>query len=311
MHRFCVAPMMKRTDPFCRLFYRLLTRHAVLYSEMVSSRALRQGAQLLERAQDHPVALQLGGDDPAELAYCARLGEQCGYSEINFNVGCPSVRAQEGRVGVILMREPHHVVSCYRAMQEAVAIPVSIKHRLGIVAEHSQYEYCRDFVGLLMQAGCRLFIVHARHALLGHTSTRHNRSIPPLLPHFVVRLKQEFAAVTLIINGGISTHAQIATHLQHVDGVMLGRAVYRDPWTLLATVDSRYYAAVDPCRSRFDALYQLQNKTTASLMQQYSRHLMGITRGMAAAKQWRRALAHGDPSLLLQYAQQGLLEKAS
>ena len=229
--RLCVAPMMDWTDRHCRYFHRILSPHARLYTEMVTSAALVRGGQLrlLEHSQqEHPVALQLGGSEPEELAQAARLGARAGYDEINLNVGCPSDRVQSGRFGACLMREPGLVGECVRAMREAVDVPVTVKCRIG-VDDQDDYADLQHFTGAMLEAGLGVLVVHARKAWLKGLSPKENREVPPLDYARVYRLKREFPQLVVVINGGITTVEAVRAHLAHVDGVMLGRAAYHDP----------------------------------------------------------------------------------
>lgn len=240
--------MMDWTDKHCRYFHRLLSRHALLYTEMVTTGALVHGdvpRHLHFNEQEHPVALQLGGSEPADLAHCAKVGEQWGYDEINLNCGCPSERVQRGAFGACLMAEPQLVADCVKAMLDVVSVPVTVKHRIGI-DKFESYEFVRDFVGAVSQAGCNTFIVHARSAWLKGLSPKENREIPPLRYELVHKLKRDFPQLTIAINGGITTNAQISEQLQPIhgvmlDGVMLGREAYHNPW-LLASWDAEFLA---------------------------------------------------------------------
>ena len=251
--RLCVAPMLDWTDKHCRHLHRLITRHARLYTEMVTCGALLHGSlrrHLRRDEMERPVALQLGGSDPAELAQCARLGQQWGYDEINLNCGCPSPRVQRGAFGACLMTQPRLVADCVKAMRDAVHIPVTVKHRIGIDREES-HAFVRDFVGEVAQAGCGVFIVHARNAWLEGLSPKENREVPPLRHERVWQLKRDFPQLTICLNGGVSSNEQIAAHLAHVDGVMLGRAAYHHPW-LMSEWDARFFgdAGRDTGRAR-------------------------------------------------------------
>lgn len=235
---------MDWTDRHCRRFWRTLTRHARVYTEMVTTGALLHGdveRHLRFNSEEHPVALQLGGAVPADLAACAALGEEWGYDEINLNCGCPSDRVQNGRFGACLMAEPALVRDCVTAMREACDIPVTVKHRIGI--DHQEcYSELVDFVGTVASGGAEVFIVHARKAWLQGLSPKENREIPPLNYDWVYHLKRDFPDLTIVINGGIETLDACAAHLEHVDGVMLGRAPYQNPW-LLSEVDTRLFGA--------------------------------------------------------------------
>jgi tRNA-dihydrouridine synthase A len=234
--------MMDWSDRHCRYFFRQLAPGAVVYSEMVTTGALLFGdpeRHLRFHPAEHPVALQLGGSEPEALARCARMGADWGYDEINLNCGCPSERVQHGAFGACLMAEPQLVADCIKAMQDAAGVPVSVKHRLGI-DRIEEYGFARDFVGSLAAAGCTTFIVHARNAVLKGLSPRDNREIPPLRHAEVYRLKREFPALTIVINGGVNSADDVADHLRHVDGVMLGRAAYHDPYVLAEVSASLY-----------------------------------------------------------------------
>ena len=226
--------MMDWTDRHCRYFHRLLSRHALLYTEMVTTGALIHGdvgRHLRFDAGEHPVALQLGGSEPADLAHCARLGEQWGYCEININCGCPSERVQRGSFGACLMADPKLVADCVKAMVDAVDVPVTVKHRIGIDKDE-RYGFVRDFVGAVSEAGCRTFIVHARNAWLKGLSPKENREVPPLRYELVHRLKKDFPDLTVSVNGGVTTSEQVSAQLLEVDGVMVGREAYHNPWWL-------------------------------------------------------------------------------
>ncbi|HWZ47986.1 MAG TPA: tRNA dihydrouridine(20/20a) synthase DusA [Herbaspirillum sp.] len=316
--RFAIAPMMDWTDRHCRFFHRLLTRRALIYTEMITTGALIHGdrARLLRfDAAEHPVALQVGGSDPAALAQCARMAEDFGYDEINLNVGCPSDRVQDGRFGACLMAEPALVADCVKAMRDAVTIAVTVKHRIGIDDVES-YDFVRDFVGAIAAAGCNTFIVHARNAVLKGLSPKQNREIPPLKYDFAYQLKRDFPALEIIINGGIKTQAEIDLHLAHLDGVMLGREAYHNPY-LMATFDARYYpdlphgemttraAVID--RMLPYVSEQLARHGSAGLrLNSITRHMLGLMAGMPGARMFRQTLsdatrlASGDPRLLLE-----------
>jgi len=313
-HRFCVAPMLDWTNRHCRFFHRQLTARSLLYTEMITTGALLHGD--LERhlrfaPAEHPLALQLGGNSPKALAHCARLASDWGYDEINFNVGCPSDRVQNGAFGACLMANPSLVSDCVKAMTDVVDLPISVKHRIGIDHQDSQTALL-DFVGTVAAAGCRIFIVHARKAWLEGLSPKENRDIPPLDYARVYALKQDFPALEIIINGGITTLDEAETHLAHVDGVMLGRAVYQTPW-LLADVDRRFFGSVNPLRQPHEVITQMQDYIEQHLqdggrLSQVTRHMLGLFQGLPGARQWRRLLseqAHlpeADTQVLLQAA---------
>ena len=293
--RLSVAPMMDWTDRHCRYFHRLLTQHTLLYTEMVTTGALLHGdvpRHLRYSAQEHPVALQLGGSEPADLAHCARLGEQWGYDEINLNCGCPSERVQRGAFGACLMAEPQLVADCVKAMVDVVGVPVTVKHRIGIDKTES-YGFVADFVGTVAQAGCRVFIVHARNAWLKGLSPKENREVPPLRYDLAYRLKQDFPELTICINGGITRNEQIGEHLQHLDGVMLGREAYHNPW-LMADWDQLFFGATPIERSRetiearmcdYMAREAASHGTPWSTM---ARHMLGLRHGLPGARRWRQ-----------------------
>ena len=223
--------MMDWTDRHCRFFHRLLSHRAMLYTEMVTTGALVHGdvpRHLDFSGEEHPVALQLGGSDTAELAHCAKLAQQWGYDEVNLNCGCPSERVQRGSFGACLMAEPQLVADCVKAMKDAVSIPVTVKHRIGIDKVES-YDFVRDFVGTIADVGCKVFIVHARNAWLQGLSPKENREVPPLRYELVHRLKREFPQLTIVLNGGLKDDDEIVQQLDHVDGVMIGRQAYHEP----------------------------------------------------------------------------------
>ena len=292
--RLRVAPMMDWTDRHCRFFHRLLTKRTRLYTEMVTTGALIHGdvpRHLDFNPQEHPLALQLGGSEPADLAHCARLAEQWGYDEVNLNCGCPSERVQRGAFGACLMAEPALVADCVKAMRDAVAIPVTVKHRIGIDRVES-YAFVRDFVGTLAAAGCEVFIVHARNAWLKGLSPKENREVPPLRYELVHQLKRDFPALTIVLNGGVTTDAQIAEHLLHVDGVMLGREAYHRPWWL-AGWDEQHFgdAALGLDRSAVEAMmvaYMDQLVAQGEPWSRASRHMLGLWNGIPGARHWRQ-----------------------
>ena len=292
---FAVAPMMDWTDRHCRFFHRLLSPHALLYTEMVTAPAVLHGdrARLLGfDPAEHPVALQLGGAEPAELAAAARVGAALGYDEINLNVGCPSDRVQSGRFGACLMREPALVADCVAAMRAAVAVPVTVKCRLG-VDEQDEYADLERFVETVRATGCDTFIVHARKAWLEGLSPKENREIPPLNYERVYRLKRDFAALTIVVNGGVASLDAVSEHLRHVDGVMLGRTAYHEPYRL-AEVEHALYG--EPLPDRDNVLAALRPYIEAHLargdrLQHISRHILGLYQGLPGARAFRRVLS--------------------
>ncbi|MGQ0456712.1 MAG: tRNA dihydrouridine(20/20a) synthase DusA [Hyphomicrobium sp.] len=295
--RFCIAPMMDWTDRHCRFFHRQLTRHALLYSEMVTADAVIRGDRqrlLGFDAGEQPLALQLGGSDPVKLAEAAAIGAEFGYREINLNVGCPSDRVQEGRFGACLMAEPRLVAACVAAMRAAVEIPVTVKSRIGIDNQDSERDL-QTFVDAVAGAGCRVFIVHARKAWLSGLSPKENREIPPLDYHRVYRLKQARPDLEIVINGGIETLNEAAAHLRHVDGVMLGRAAYHDPATL-ADVDRRFFDALAPVPTRREAMARLtpyaeRHVAAGGRLSNVTRHVLGLYHGQPRGRLFRRYLS--------------------
>ncbi|QEA14178.1 tRNA dihydrouridine(20/20a) synthase DusA [Comamonas flocculans] len=293
--RLSVAPMMEWTDRHCRYFHRLLTRHALLYTEMVTTGALLHGdvaRHLRFDALEHPVALQLGGSEPAELAQAAQIGQRWGYDEINLNCGCPSERVQRGAFGACLMREPQLVADCVKAMVDAVQLPVTVKHRIGIDQDES-YAFVRDFVGTVADAGCRVFIVHARNAWLQGLSPKENREIPPLRHEVAQRLKQDFPGLCIVVNGGLKTNATIAAQLALLDGVMVGREAYHNPW-LLASWDGAFFGLSGPAPER-DAVeramvgyMQREAQAHGTPWATIARHMLGLRSGLPGARHWRR-----------------------
>ena len=290
-----VAPMMDWTDRHCRYFHRLLSPNARLYTEMVTSPALLHGDR--ERllgfdSSEHPVALQLGGSDPRELAEAARIGEQFGYDEINLNIGCPSDRVQSGRFGACLMHEPGLVADCFAAMREAVSIPVTVKCRLGVDAQ-DEYVDLQHFIETVSARGCTVFVVHARKAWLKGLSPKENRDVPPLNYERVYQLKRDFPALQIIINGGIDRLADVQEHLQHVDGAMLGRVAYHEPYRL-AELEQALYGTALP--SREDVVGKMRPYVETHLaaggkLQHVSRHILGLFQGLPGARIWRRHLS--------------------
>ena len=289
--------MLDWTDRHCRYFLRLITRHTRLYTEMVTTGALLHGdvpRHLDFAPAEHPLALQLGGSDPAALARCARLGQVWGYDEINLNVGCPSERVQTGSFGACLMAEPALVADCVRAMRDAVAIPLTVKHRLGL-DRNEDYGFVRDFVGTVADAGCDVFVVHARNAVLKGLSPKENREVPPLRYDAVHRLKADFPALTIVINGGFTRWDAIDEQLARVDGVMLGRAAYHDPW-ILAPADWRAFGDEARGRSRADVVHALIPYAEAEMrrgtsLRAIAQHVLGLYHGQSGGRRFRQILS--------------------
>jgi len=293
--RLCVAPMMDWTDRHCRYFHRLLSPHARLYTEMVTAAALVRGERthlLAYNPEEHPVALQLGGAEPAELAQAARYGEQAGYDEINLNVGCPSDRVQSGRFGACLMREPELVADCVRAMREAVRVPVTVKCRIGVDDQDDDKDLF-GFAARMVDAEVRVLVVHARKAWLQGLSPKQNREVPPLNYPRVYRLKHEFPALRVIINGGIDGLSAVEEHLRHVDGAMLGRLAYHDPYAL-ACIDAALHGGETPARTtvlRSMRAYIEAERTRGVRLASITRHLLGLYHGEPGGKAFRRVLS--------------------
>lgn len=301
--RFCVAPMMERTDRHFRFFLRLISRHALLYTEMITASALIHGDRgrlLAYDPHEHPVALQLGGSHPEEMSFGAALAQEAGYDEVNINVGCPSGRVQSGRIGACLMAEPETVADCVWAISRRVDVPISVKTRIGVDLLDS-YDGLNRFVSVVAEAGCNILIVHARKAWLKGLSPKQNRDVPPLRYDVVYRLKRDFPQLQIIINGGITTLSAALSHLDHVDGVMLGRAIYNDPY-MITDVDRLFFADLTPTKSRREILEEFRSylETQISLgvpMVQMLRHIVGLYRGIPGARRWRRVLSeqpHGS-----------------
>jgi len=311
---------MDWTDRHCRVFHRLISRHARLYTEMVTTNALLHGdvpRHLDYSEEEHPVALQLGGSEPEDLAHCARLAEKWGYDEINLNCGCPSERVQRGAFGACLMAEPELVRDCVKAMIDTVSIPVTVKHRIGIDKSDS-YDFVRDFVGIVSQSGATVFMVHARSAWLKGLSPKENREIPPLHYDYAQRLKQDFPDFTIVVNGGISTHIGVEAQLAQLDGVMIGRQAYHDPYWM-AEADARWFDDMRAPLSRLEVAQAMRDYTARVIaatreaphpttVRHIVRHILGLYQGMPGARAWRRllsdadALAANDPDLILRAA---------
>ncbi|MDQ8033124.1 tRNA dihydrouridine(20/20a) synthase DusA [Bordetella genomosp. 1] len=307
--RLCVAPMIDVTDRHCRYFHRLLAPRARLYTEMITTGALLHGnvARHLDfDAAEHPVALQLGGSEPDALAQAARMGEQWGYDEINLNCGCPSERVQRGSFGACLMAEPDLVADCMKAMQDAVSVPVTVKHRLGLDYDES-YAFVRDFVGKIYDTGCRVFVAHARNAVLKGLSPKDNREIPPLRYDVVAQLKRDFPDCTIVLNGGLADAAQSVHAAGQFDGVMLGRAAWHNP-RVLSEVSMQLWPSV-----RLPSDAQVVDAMTAYAADQVARGvplrvitrpMLGLVNSQSGARRWRRLLsdptrlAANDPALI-------------
>lgn len=295
--RFSVAPMMDWTDRHYRYFARLISKQAILYTEMVTTGALIHGDQtrhLQYSMDEHPVALQLGGSNPQELATCAKLAEDWHYREVNLNVGCPSDRVQNNMIGACLMGHSELVKNCLISMADACDIPVTIKHRIGI-DDLDSYPFLCDFVGKVSESGCKTFIIHARKAHLKGLSPKENRDIPPLNYDYVYALKKDFPDLEIIINGGIKTISDSFTHLQSVDGVMIGREAYQNPW-ILADVDSMLYASEKATLSRHDVIrtmfpYIEQQLSEGQKLSYITRHILGLFHGQPGGKRFRRHLS--------------------
>jgi tRNA-dihydrouridine synthase A len=295
--RFCVAPMLDWTDRHERYFLRLISKHAVLYTEMVTTGALIHGDKeryLNFNKEEHPVALQLGGSDPKAMATCAKMAEDFGYDEVNINVGCPSDRVQNGAFGACLMAEPELVAENVSAIQNSVDIPVTVKNRIAI-DEMDEYQCLPKFIETVSQAGCKTFIVHARKAWLKGLSPKQNRDVPPLNYELVYQMKRDFPELEIIINGGIKTIEQSKQHLEYVDGVMVGRDAYHNPY-MMNQVDEYLYGEAEDDKTSFDILNQymeyMQNQIDKGVyLKHMSRHLLGLFIGQPGAKAWRRHIS--------------------
>lgn len=289
--------MMDWTDRHCRFFHRLMSQHVQLYTEMVTTGALIHGnhQHLLQfNPEEHPLALQLGGSDPRELAVCAKIAEDMGFDEINLNVGCPSDRVQNGKFGACLMAEPELVAACIAAMQSAVSLPVTVKCRIGIDHEDS-YGALFNFVRLVNRAGCSTFIVHARKAWLNGLSPKQNREIPPLRYDRVFQLKQDFPNLKIILNGGITSWRDAESAIVQVDGIMVGREAYHNPY-ILTEIDGRFFNTNSDAKSRYQIIEELipyiQRQLAAGIrLHSITRHLLGLFHGQPGARAWRRHLS--------------------
>ena len=311
--KFCVAPMLDWTDRHCRYFYRLISKHAYLYTEMITTGALLHGDRdrfLQFHPDENPLACQLGGSNPQDLATCAKMVEDYGYDEVNLNVGCPSDRVQNGRFGACLMATPELVAECLSAMNRVVSIPVTVKCRIGI-DDLDSYEALHRFITLASDAGCRVFIIHARKAWLSGLSPKENREIPPLRYDVVYRIKRDFPELEIILNGGVSSLDQALVIHNEVDGVMVGREVYQNPY-LLAGVDELFYRDLHAIKSREQILESLLPYVREQLRQgvrlySIARHLLGLFHGVPGARAWRRHISENGTK---QDADQNTLLKA-
>lgn len=296
-YRFCVAPMMDWTDRHCRVFHRLLSKHARLYTEMITANAVIHGdrERLIGFSDvEHPVALQLGGGEAGPLAKAAEIAQQTGYQEVNLNVGCPSDRVKDGQFGACLMAEPDRVAACVAAMRAAVDIPVTVKCRIGIDEQDSEADF-QNFIDTVAAAGCTVFIVHARKAWLQGLSPKQNRDVPPLDYDRVYRLKAAHPELTIVVNGGIETLDESDNHLAIVDGVMLGRAAYHTPY-ILSEVDQRFFASDAPMPTRAEVLdamsdYAALHMRAGGRLNNITRHVLGLMHGQPRARAYRRALS--------------------
>jgi tRNA-dihydrouridine synthase A len=291
-----IAPMLDWTDKHCRYFLRLISQHAVLYTEMVTTGAIiyGKGDYLSYNQQEHPVALQLGGSDPSDMAKCAAKAQEYGYDEVNINVGCPSDRVQNGRFGACLMAEPQTVAACIKSMQAEVDIPITVKSRIGI-DEMDEYKDLTNFIQVVADAGCDTFIVHARKAWLKGLSPKENRDIPPLIYERVYHLKEEFPQLNISLNGGVKTLDDAQLHLKYLDGVMIGREVYSNPY-ILAEVDKRFYLDDHLIPSRHELVmamlpYVEQQLAQGARVWHIARHMLGIFQGQPGGRIWRRYLS--------------------
>ncbi|MEC6825126.1 MULTISPECIES: tRNA dihydrouridine(20/20a) synthase DusA [Photobacterium] len=312
--RFSVAPMLDWTDRHCRYFHRLMSKEALLYTEMVTTGAIIHGKGdfLAYNEEEHPLALQLGGSNPVDLARCAKLAADRGYDEINLNVGCPSDRVQNGMFGACLMGEAELVAQCVAAMREVADIPVTVKTRIGIDDQDS-YEFLTHFIQTVSEkGGCDNFTIHARKAWLKGLSPKENREIPELDYPRVYQLKQDFPQLTMAINGGIKTFEEMEQHLKYMDGVMVGREAYQSPY-LMAEVDQRLFGSNRPVMKRrevVEAMYPYieQQLANGSYLGHITRHMLGLFQNMAGARQWRRYISENahKPGAGIEVVQQAL-----
>ena len=295
--RLSVAPMLDWTDRHCRYFHRLLSQQTLLYTEMVTTGAIIHGKGdfLAYSDQEHPIALQLGGSNATDLATCAKLAQERGYDEVNLNVGCPSDRVQNGRFGACLMAEPQLVADCVAAMKDVVDIPVTVKTRIGI-DDHDSYEFLTDFISTVSEkGGCEQFTIHARKAWLSGLSPKENREIPPLDYERAYQLKRDFPHLVLALNGGIKTLEESKEHLQHLDGVMIGREAYQSPY-ILAEVDQQIFGLDQPVKKRTQVVEEMlpyieKELAAGASLGHITRHMLGLFQSMPGARQWRRYIS--------------------
>ncbi|MEZ9184291.1 tRNA dihydrouridine(20/20a) synthase DusA [Vibrio splendidus] len=296
-NRLSVAPMLDWTDRHCRYFHRLLSQQTLLYTEMITTGAILHGkGDFLEyNEQEHPLALQLGGSNPVDLAACAKLAGERGYDEINLNVGCPSDRVQNGRFGACLMAEPELVADCVSAMKEVTDIPITVKTRIGIDDQDS-YEFLTKFVSTVSEkGGCEQFTIHARKAWLSGLSPKENREIPPLDYDRAYQIKKDFSDLVVAVNGGVTTLEQTKEHLQHLDGVMIGREAYHSPF-ILAEVDQQIFGLDTPIKKRSQVVEEMypyieRELSNGASLGHISRHMLGLFQSMPGARQWRRYIS--------------------
>jgi len=295
--KISVAPMLDWTDRHCRYFLRLISQHTVLYTEMVTTGAILHGGRdrhLQFNLEEAPLALQLGGSNPTALTECTKIAEDYGYNEVNLNVGCPSDRVQNGRFGACLMREPELVAECVNRMQNAVSIPVTVKSRIGVDHDDS-YEALQQFIETIARAGCRTFIIHARKAWLSGLSPKENREIPPLCYETVHQVKIDFPELEIVINGGVDSLDKMAQELEKVDGVMVGREAYHNPW-VLSQVDHQFYGDKLRTQTRHDVVESFLPYVALQLkkgvrLHSMTRHILGLFHGEPGARAWRRYLS--------------------
>ena len=300
-HSVCVAPMLDWSDRHCRYFHRLLSKQLILYSEMVTTGAVIHGDRhryLTFNTQEHPIALQLGGSSAKDLAECSKMAEDYAYDEVNLNVGCPSDRVQNGRFGACLMAEPELVAACVAAMQAAVELPITVKSRIGI-DDRDSYEELTHFIETVAKGGCKTFIIHARKAWLSGLSPKQNRDVPPLRYEIVQQIKRDFPHLEIIINGGITTLLQAQELLQSLDGVMIGREAYHNPY-LLMNVDRDIYQQQSPLKTRHEVVLELipyiqEQLANGVRLHSITRHILGLFHGVQGAKAWRRHLSIYGP----------------